>query len=186
MRRKGIIKGIGLVLMGSLISLNNSIARAETSSRAMNQEEIAGKKYFEGSNKFMNNGPSCISCHSVKNNQLISGGLFAKDLTDVYSRLGEGLSAWLAAPPFPAMASSYQNHPLTENERGKLQAFFKYANEVQATQKAKPGYDMMLIGGGAGLVIMLLVINFMWFKRKKKMVKREIFDRQSKAWDAKF
>lgn len=184
MERKGFLKGFKLVVLGSMISFSsmNMFAAPE---RAMQPEELAGKKYFEGSSRFMNGGPSCIACHSVKNNQLMSGGLLAKDLTDVYSRLGEGLSAWLAAPSFPAMASSYQNHPLTENERGKLQSFLKYANEVKETQTAKTGFDVMLIGGFSGLVALLIVINFMYMNRKKKMVKKDIFERQNSAWDAK-
>lgn len=183
MERKGLLKGIGLILIGSIIGLTG--IKSFAAGRAMQPEELAGKNYFEGSTSFMNGGPSCISCHSVNNNNVATGGLLAKDLTDVYTRLGEGLSAWLAAPSFPAMAASYQNNPLTENERAKLQAFLKYANDVKATQTAKKGYDFMLIGGISGLVGILILINILWFTRKKKMVKREIFDRQSRAWDAK-
>lgn len=183
MERKGFLKGIGLILIGSMISLTS--AKALAAGRAMTLEELAGKNYFEGTKGFANGGPSCISCHSVKNNNTATGGLLAKDLTDVYTRLGEGISGWLAAPSFPAMAASYQNSPLTENERTKLQAFLKYANEVKQTQTADSGYNFMLLGGISGLVIILIAINLMWFSRKKKMVKKEIFDRQSKAWDAK-
>lgn len=183
MERKGFLKGIGLILIGSMISLTGF--KAYAAGRAMQPEEIAGKKYFEGASSFANGGPSCISCHSVNNNQVAKGGLLAKDLTDVYTRLGEGISAWLSAPSFPAMAASYQNNPLTENERGKLQAFLKYANDVKSTQHASKGYDFMLIGGLSGLVGILILINILWFTRKKKMVKKEIFERQNRAWDAK-
>lgn len=184
MERKGLLKGIGLILIGSMISLSGNKALA--ANRSMQAEELAGKQYFEGSKSLANGGPSCISCHSVKNNNVATGGLLAKDLTDVYTRLGEGiLSAWLMAPSFPAMASSYQNHPLTENERVKLEAFFKYTNDVKDSQQAKSGYDVMLIGGVGGLVGILIMVNILWFNRKRKMVKKDIFDRQHSAWDAK-
>ncbi len=183
MERKGLLKKIGLVLVGSMISLTS--VNVFASARLMQPEELAGKKYFEGSSGFVNGGPSCISCHSVKNQDVATGGLLAKDLTDVYTRLGDGLSAWLAAPSFPAMAASYQNNALTENERGKLQAFLKYANEVKDSQKANNGYNTMLIGGLSGLVLILVMISLLWVNRKKKMVKKDIFDRQHSAWDAK-
>jgi cytochrome c1 len=183
MERKGLLKGIGLILIGSFIGLTS--IQAYASGRAMQPEELAGKNYFEGSKSFTNGGPSCISCHSVKNNNVATGGLLAKDLTDVYTRLGEGLSAWLAAPSFPAMAASYQNNPLTESERANLQAFLKYANDVKASQTVDKGYDFMLVGGVCGLASILILINILWFKRKKKMVKKEIFARQHSARDAK-
>ena len=154
--------------------------------RSLTPVERTGKDLFEGKIRFENGGPSCISCHSVDNQDVAMGGLFAKNLTDVYSRLGEGISPWLSAPPFPAMAISYQNNPLTENERIKLQAFLKYINENNDVKQADNGYDLMLIGGGGGLVIILILINSIWLIRKRKMVKQEIFDRQIKALDARF
>lgn len=156
-------------------------------SRTMTPDEVEGRKYFEGANAFAKGGPSCISCHSVQNNKVAKGGLFAKDLTDVYSRMGDGIAVWLSAPSFPAMASSYQNHPLTETERNKLTAFLKYSDEVKASGKNyDDGQLEMLAIGGAGLISILVLISLIWFKQKRKMVKQEIFDRQAKAWDAKF
>jgi hypothetical protein len=152
----------------------------------MNSEASAGKKLFEGSSRLLNGGPACISCHNVNHSELISGGVFAKDLTKVYDRMGEGISAWLMAPPFPAMATSYKDHPLTENERNKLMEFFKSANKGKKEGANSSGYIMMLIGGFSGLGAILIWISIIWFKRKKGTVKAEIFDRQNKAWDAKF
>ena len=185
MEKKRLIKGIGVVLLGSIISFT-CLGTYALSSRQMTTDELAGKKYFEGSARFQNGGPSCISCHSVKNEQVAKGGLLAKDLTDVYSRMGEGISAWLSAPSFPPMAASYQNHPLSENERTKLTAFLKYTDDVKVTQKhVDSGSLMMLFAGLGGLAGILILISLIWFKQKRKMVKQEIFDRQSKAWDAK-
>ena len=145
-----------------------------------------GKAYFQGGRSFYNGGPTCVACHNVTHEGVMPGGLFAKDLTDVYSRLGEGLVSWLGAPPFPAMASTYNNNPLTEQEKVDLTAFFKYANETKDTQVATSGVDYFFIGGGLGLACLLVLIQLLWSKRKKKMVKSDIFARQNKAWDAKF
>lgn len=160
--------------------------QAQSTNRSLTTIERTGKDLFESKIRFENGGPSCISCHSVDSREVTMGGLFAKNLTDVYSRLGEGITPWLSAPPFPAMAISYQNNPLTESERIKLQAFLKYINENNDVKTAENGYDFMLIGGGGGLVIILILINSIWLIRKRKMVKQEIFDRQIKALDAKF
>jgi hypothetical protein len=145
-----------------------------------------GMNLFQGKTRFENHGPSCVTCHNVTNDQVIPGGLFAKDLTDVYERLGEGLSSWLMAPPFPAMATSYVNNPLTERERVDLTAFFKYANETKADQSSNNGYYLFCLGSGFGLLVILFLIQLLWGKRKRKMVKADIFNRQIKAWDAKF
>lgn len=187
MKRKGLIKGIGLIILSSMISLSSyhSFAGGAGKVSVMQPEAQAGKKLFEGSSGFLNGGPACISCHNVNHKELIGGGLFAKDLTKVYDRMGEGIAAWLGAPPFPAMASSYQNHPLTENERNKLMAFFKHATEVGKETKEVKNQSMMLVGGLVGLGCILAWISIVWFKRKKGTVKAEIFARQSKAWDAK-
>ncbi|HRO07335.1 MAG TPA: hypothetical protein PK047_00600 [Saprospiraceae bacterium] len=154
--------------------------------RTLTYNEITGKELFEGVKRFENSGPSCISCHSVDNNQAVLGGLLAKNLTDVYSRMGEGISSWLSAPPFPAMASSYQNNPLTDKERAQIQAYLKYVNEVKEYNKPEKGFDYMLLAGVVGMLIFLILINFTWFIRKRTMVKQAIFDRQVKASDAKF
>lgn len=184
MEKKKIIKKIGILLVGVVFGFSSLDAQA--ADRKLTEAEMIGKKYFEGSASFQNGGPSCISCHSVRNKSVATGGLLAKDLTDVYSRLNEGLTQWLAAPAFPAMAASYQNNPLTENERVKLTAFLKYTDEVKDVYKNVPnGQTPMVIAGVGGLFSILILIGIIWFKQKRKMVKQEIFDRQSKAWDAK-
>jgi len=205
MKSKRLLNVVGLVLVGSLICVPHAMSQdsLEVSDEVTTEvvesveeaaeEEVApivgdvntGKQYFEGSKGFLNGGPACITCHNVTNDELIPGGLLAKDLTDVYDRMGEGITVWLDAPPFPAMITSYQNHPLTEMERVSLTAFFKHANEVKDSQKITSGTSLFLVGGLAGLVGILIVISLLWMKRKKQMVKKDIFARQTKAWDAK-
>ncbi len=210
MKGMRIVKQIGFVLVGSLISITHlnaqdstmvseddksqdtsTVTEVENATVAEVENAIvgnveSGRAYFDGSEGFLHGGPACITCHNVTNRELIPGGLLAKDLTDVYERMGEGITSWLGAPPFPAMVSSYQNNPLTELERASLTAFFKQVNEAKEDQVATSGATIMLIGGTSGLLVILLIIGLMWAKRKKKMVKKDIFARQSKTWDAKF
>lgn len=178
------IRLMALMSFGFLIQYF-SVGYANEKVRQMTPEEIAGKNYFEGNKRFENKGVACISCHSVYNEHVANGGLLAKNLTDVYSRMGEGISAWLMAPPFPAMDVSYKNHPLTEAERMSLQAFFKYADEVKETQNIEKGHDTMLYSGIGGVVVILFLISIIWMNRKRKMVKDDIFTRQLSAEDAK-
>ena len=211
MKGKGLFKSIGLIIAGSLVCFSSVKAQDSLTAEVVNDTAIVeevpvatetakaekatsanisadlGRQYFEGSKRFVNGGPSCVSCHNVTNDALIPGGKFSVlDLTDVYSRLGEGITAWLDVPPFPAMVASYQNNPLTEEERASLTAFFKQSSEVKDKQTVTSGYDLFLFGGLGGLIVILIMISLIWMKRKKQMVKKDIFARQSKAWDAKF
>lgn len=145
----------------------------------------AGAKLFSGSQRFENKGPSCVVCHNVTNNAVIPGGLLAKDLTEVFGRMGHaGIGGILSAPPFPAMAEAYSNNPLTETEIFQLTAFFKDANENIGSQKIDNGYQILAIGGGAGVIILFLAINMIWLKRKKEQTKKDIFARQIKGSDS--
>lgn len=197
MKRMRIITKLGICLFGMFLlteTFAQDEAKASESDAVTENSEVkkpaltgidaeSGRKYFEGSSPFLNGGPACISCHNVNHSNVMPGGVLAKDLSDVYERMGEGISAWLTAPPFPAMISSYQNHELTEQERLALTAFLKEASEQKASPKSATSY--FLYGGIGGFAIILIIINILWFKRKRHMVKKDIFLRQSKAWDAK-
>ena len=144
---------------------------------------LRGKDLFDGTLRFVNSGPSCISCHHVSNNDVIAGGLLAKDLTTVYDRVGEaGIGGILSSPPFPAMASSYRNNPLTEDEVLALSAFFSKSNsDSKLNPVNKTGYSILLVGGIVGFLVLLTLIYFNWNYRKKLSVKHEIFKRQIRS-----
>lgn len=151
------------------------------------EDITAGISLFDGNKSFENGGVSCISCHNVDHKELIAGGLLAKDLTKVYERMGgAGLNGILSAPPFPAMASSYQNHPLTEKEIYQLSAFFYDAatNNIYQPQRAYND-NILLYGGGVALIIIISIILLMYLERKRKCVKEDIFKRQIKAATSK-
>ncbi len=190
MNRNSIIKSISLLIIGSVFCYSPLRAETETEKEQAKEAIVPnaniGQALFEGSERFENGGPSCIVCHNVTNSELIPGGLFAKDLTDVYERLGEGISGWLMAPPFQPMAASYNSNPLTESERIHLTAFFKKAYEAKDLQTENNGYSLFFMGGGIGLICLLILIQLLWMNRKKKMVKQDIFSRQRRAADAKF
>ncbi|MFP5471089.1 MAG: hypothetical protein ACLGGV_05800 [Bacteroidia bacterium] len=176
---------LGVTLCVSSVRANEDANKSKESTIAPSYKK--GKALFEGSTLFKNGGPSCITCHNVKNDNVAPGGLLAKDLTDVYSRMGEGLGPWLSAPPFPAMISSYQNNPIEEEERAHLTAFLKQVNDVKDSQSGEDKGKFYQINGGIiGLVVLLILVQILWSNRKRKMVKKDIFKRQIKAFDAKY
>lgn len=159
-----------------------------------NEKDVeTGRLLFSGKKRFENGGPSCITCHNVTSDDLISGGLLAKDLTNVFERIGAaGITGMVSAPPFPAMANSYNNKIITEQEASQLAAFFKHVNEAGLVETQDNGYNLSLdkgaplfIGGGlVGLIIIFLLTSLIWSKRKKESTKKDIFSRQLKGNDS--
>lgn len=141
-----------------------------------------GASLFDGSTRLTNGGSSCITCHNVISDVVISGGLLAKDLTDVYKRMGDaGVGAILGSPPYPAMASAFKNKDITPEEIVKLKAFLQYVDQESNTQIGDSMDAVFLMYSPIGLVVWLVFIYFFWFNRKKESVKKEIFDRQIKS-----
>jgi mono/diheme cytochrome c family protein len=150
---------------------------------ASQEDVLAGIMLFSGKHRLENGGPSCITCHNVQHGDLIAGGLLAKDLTKVYERLGAaGINGMLSAPPFPAMAASYKDNPLTEKEIFQLSAFFNDAavNTIYQPQRAYND-NLLLYGGGVAFIIIASIILVVFIERKRKCVKEDIYKRQIKA-----
>lgn len=146
------------------------------------KEEIArGLDLFQGNLRFVNKGPTCISCHHVKNDAVIGGGILAKDLTTVFTRLNEpGVSAILGRPPFPVMEQAYKDQPLTKEEIKALVAFLEYAAKEHFYQQPRD-YGLRLFNTGlVGAAFLFGLFGIFGFRRKKKAVAHDIFKRQEK------
>ncbi len=142
----------------------------------------AGKNLFEGRARLANGGPTCNSCHHVKNDAVMAGGALAKDLTDAFTRLGEaGVKAILGNPPFPAMKQAYQNRPLSEAEIFDLAAFLQHADQVRDSQQAKDYRSQLLFSGLGGALVLLLLFGGVWTRSKRGSVNRKIYERQIKS-----
>ncbi|MCO6494430.1 MAG: c-type cytochrome [Bacteroidetes bacterium] len=154
-------------------------AVSNTSDNATESDIQKGKFIFEGIQRLSNHGPACISCHNINYKGVLEGGLLAKDLTDVFSRMGgdAGLRGILGAPPFPAMTESYKYHPITDEEIGYIIAFLNKVDKDKENQKVS-SFNPLLYGGGGGVVGLLIIYWLLWFGRKKYTVKKEIFNRQ--------
>lgn len=138
-----------------------------------------GRLLFSGSDRLSGRGPACLSCHHVKNDRVIGGGLLAKDLTEVFSRMNEaGIHAIVTNPPFPPMKEAYTGAAITEEEAFYLTAFLKNVNEQQYNQHVRDYQSYMLVIGAIGLAVLLFAFTMLWRKRKKEIVNQKIFNRQ--------
>ncbi len=142
-----------------------------------------GQELFIGNIRFANNGPTCNSCHNVNIEGYISGGVLAKDLTKSVSRLTvEGVRAVISGLVFPQMKLSYETRPLTESEIADVTAFLKHADQISTTQATSVIGNNMLIGGVAGVFVLLIAFSFFWIKRKQRTVNHSIYQRQIKSY----
>jgi mono/diheme cytochrome c family protein len=151
-------------------------------SAATEEQIVLGQNLFQGSTQFVNGGPTCNSCHEVTNDAVIGGGVLARDLTTVFSRLGgPGVRAILGSPPFPVMQRAYEDKPLTDEEVVALVGFLQRADAEQPFHQPRD-YGPKLFGAGvAGTVLLLGLYSLLWRGRLKGSVNQSIYDRQVKS-----
>lgn len=161
---------------------NDSIAAVKAAEylASIDTEEnlTKGKALFQGERKFKNGGASCISCHHVNAADMAQGGLIAVDLTKSFSRIGglPGIKGIIEFPPYPAMKDAYQHAALTEDESVQVQVFLMHAD---ADDFASESSVLDFVKQGLiGMIILLVLIFVVWFKRKKRSVNYEIIKRQ--------
>ena len=149
---------------------------------ATSEDIERGQNLFQGKIRFVHEGPSCIACHHVKNDAIIGGGILAKDLTSVFSRLGEpGVRAILGAPPFPVMQTAYKDRALTKEEIFALVAFLNDADQKKLYQRPKDYGMGLFLSGILGAIFLMLVYSLLGARRKKYSVNKAIYDRQMKS-----
>ncbi|MBW1758481.1 MAG: cytochrome c, partial [Deltaproteobacteria bacterium] len=146
------------------------------------EDIVLGQNLFEGSTRLSNGWPACNSCHEVTNDAVIGGGILAKELTSVFSRLGgPGVRAILGSPPFPVMQEAYEDEPLTEPEVKALVGFLEQADSEKALQQPRDYGIGLFTSGVVGSGILLGLYSLLWRRRKRKSVNQSIYDRQVKS-----
>ena len=125
-----------------------------------------GRALFEGHAALSAGAAPCLSCHTVRGAAgRVPGGTLAKDLTNVYARLGDqGLDAALKAPPFPVMNKVFGQRALTADEAFALRAYLWDANRQQP---AAEDHLSLPIVGALGTLGMLGILNAAWARRLK-------------------
>lgn len=143
-----------------------------------------GRDLFQGVLRLKNGGAPCNSCHHVKNDAVIGGGVLAKELTTVFSTVGgPGINAILGKPPFPVMAQAYNDRPLTQEEVTALVGFLQDANKRHELQQPRDFGFRLMWSGAAGLIPLMGLFSLVWRRRKVAPVNEKIFDRQVKGAD---
>ena len=150
--------------------------------KATDADILRGQDLFQGSVRLANRGAACNSCHDVQNDAVIGGGILAKELTTVFSRLGgTGVRAILGTPPFPVMQQAYEDKPLTEEEVFALVAFLEEADAQSQFHQPRDYGIKLFLSGLAGTIVLFGVCGVTWRGRKKQSVYQDIFDRQIKS-----
>ncbi len=155
----------------------------ENKELASTPEQISlGQDLFQGTERFSEDGAACNSCHDVKNDAVIGGGILAKDLTTVFSRMGKaGVKAILGQAPYPVMQAAYEHHPLTEPETAALIAFLQDADSKGALKQPRDYGLGLLISGIVGSFIIFVLCGLFWRGRARGSVNQAIYDRQVKS-----
>lgn len=155
---------------------------AAAAAPATTEQVQLGLDLFQGRVRLTNGGPTCNSCHDVTHDAVIGGGVLARDLTTVFTRLGgPGVRAIIGSPPFPVMQRAFQNHPLTDAETSALVAFLQDADAKHALQQPRD-YGMRLFQSGVvGAALLMVAYALAWRGRKRESVFRRVFDRQVKS-----
>jgi mono/diheme cytochrome c family protein len=158
-------------------------AEAEQVSEAASKEDVLkGQGLFQGTTRFLNSGPTCNSCHEVKNDAVIGGGILAAELTTVFSRMGgAGVKAILGQSPFPVMQAAYKDKALTENEITYLVAFLQNADEQHLFHQPRDYGIGLLLSGLLGAGLLFVFFGLLWRGRKTGSVNQAIYDRQIKS-----
>ncbi len=154
-----------------------------TAAQPPSEEDILkGQELFQGSIRFENGGAACNSCHDVRNDAVIGGGVLAAELTTVFSRMGRaGVKAILGQAPFPVMQVAYQDKSLTDEEVISMVAFLEYADSEEYNQLPRDYGIGLFISGLAGAAILFALFAVVWRGRKVGSVNQEIYDRQIKS-----
>jgi mono/diheme cytochrome c family protein len=128
-------------------------------------EHVArGRDLFAGRVALQNGGASCLSCHTARGAGAgIAGGIFARDLTNAFARLGDqGLDAALKAPAFRVMGRAFGARPLTDDEAMALRAFLYDANRAQPAPEEALSLPLV---AALGTLAVLGILNAIWARR---------------------
>ncbi|MBI4406033.1 MAG: cytochrome c [Deltaproteobacteria bacterium] len=170
-----------------LIPSETSPASPDNKSSAANRIDIKkGLALFQGSQRLLNEGPACITCHDVRNKAVFAGGRLAKELTQSFFRLREaGMTAILKDPPFPLMRAAYQNNVITADEATALTAFLEQVTKEQGDHTQSDSAPKILFSGLVGLALLFGLYYAAGLGRKRETVNKSIYDRQIKSTNRK-
>ena len=133
-----------------------------------------GKLLFEGSDRFDEGGPACLSCHSVAGVGALGGGRLGPDLSGAFEKFGgaQGLDGVLAAVAFPTMAPIFTDRQLSADERADLVAFLESA----ASEERDAGQAGKLVALAVGVAAVIALLALLVWRRRLAGVRRPLVD----------
>ncbi len=131
-----------------------------------------GRKLFLGLTPFANDGPPCVSCHTVAQpGTMVAGGSLFKrlrpdtdTLTTVSARFpDDALDAALRSPTFRLMKEIYAEHKLTADETFALRAFLAEANRTKVNGVADT--YTQFVPGLLFAAFLMFLLHAIWSRR---------------------
>lgn len=124
---------------------------------------MIGTQFFSGERKLSQEGPPCISCHTVGTMSGFGGGRLGPDLTLVYERLGgrKAVGTWLSAPATSTMQAVFRKHPLQSEEILPLLAVFEDASRRSQPADSSTQFNFFL-AGFVGVSFSLALMGWIW------------------------
>ena len=159
-----------IALVNYIDNPNPTTETAKNASPLFTPNPEIGKALFTGKLRMEHNGPSCISCHNVKYDEVSAGGNFAKDLS--YSYTEEIVDSMIST--LPAMRCSFRNHEVTFTEKSHLESFLKTVKENQCYVYSNQSDSFLLLWGTIASMIILLLRKIFWKQKKIKELLKEI------------
>lgn len=131
-----------------------------------------GRAFFTGQKAFANGGAPCMACHTAGNLGPMGGGSLGKDLTDLYTRLGEaGIQGVLSSIAFPVMREAYKGKVLTPEEIRALTAYFAEVAKEPA-RAAWVDSGRLLYAGIFGALALFGGMYLLWLNRRVSPAER--------------
>jgi len=157
----------------------NLAGRFVAATTATKRDMALGRELFLGLSPLKAGGAPCASCHTVRGAKgLLGGGRLAKDLTNVFARLGdEGLDTALKSPAYPLMNKVFADHPIEASEAFALRAFLYEAN--LGGEPARDDSWSVTLAGGLGSLGVLVALNAAWGRRLRGVRKPLVRHRQT-------
>lgn len=156
------------LLAACLISvLGLQMAAAQITPSAATGSPAQGERLFTGTTHFRNDGPACVSCHSIAGLPFLDGGTLGPDLTHAYKKLGPtGAQSAMQTLYFKVMTPIYGVRPLFPDEQADLMAYLQQAESRAESQWNTEILLLAALGLGG---IFVAITGFVWRDRVRSV-----------------
>lgn len=155
--------GIALLLLAPSVGWAEQPLSVPLTPQTIPGSSSRGELLFAGRAQFHNQGPACISCHSIGGVGFPNGGTLGPDLTNAYKLLGRpGAQAAMHTLYFGVMTPIYDERPLLPDEQADLLAFLQQSETARPPQWITQTLILIAIVFAG---ILLLITALLWRRR---------------------